>query len=177
MSEEFELFVHREGGGPRAVRVTADDRLADVLRRADAAPGPDAAVFVGESEHARADDRDEDGGEDGHEPVDPALAVGAAGLRKGGHVHCHRCRRVGVSVNYGGRTKRHKFSPATTVATATEWAKKKFKLTDTDALTYVLQVCDSTRRPRPNEHLGELVRFPACELCFDLVPEQTKVEG
>lgn len=177
MSEEFELFVHREGGGPRAVRVTAGERLTDVLQRADAAPGPEAVVFVGESEHARTDNREEDGGEDGHEPVDPALTVGAVGLRKGGHVHCHRCRRVAVTVNYGGRTKRHRFSPAATVATATEWAKKKFKLTDTDALTYVLQVCDSNRRPRPNEHLGELVRFPNCELCFDLVPEKTKVEG
>jgi hypothetical protein len=177
LAEEFDLFVHREGCGPRPVRASAGEPLAEILKRADAAPGPDVLVFVGESEHARADDRDEDGGEDGHNPADPSLTASALGLHSGGHVHCHRCRRVAVAVNYGGRTKRHKFSPSATVAIATEWAKKKFKLTDTDTLTYLLQVCDSNCRPRPNVHLGELVQFPACELCFDLVPEKTKVEG
>jgi hypothetical protein len=177
VSEEFDLFIHREGDTPRPVRASTSERLAEVLKRVDSALGPDVLVFVGESDHARGDDREEDGGEDGHQPADPTLAVAALGLHRGGHVHCHRCRRVAVAVNYGGRTKRHKFSPAATVATATDWAKKKFKLTDTDALMYVLQVCDSNSRPRPNVHLGELVHFPACDLCFDLVPENPKVEG
>jgi hypothetical protein len=61
MTEEFDLFVHREGGGPRPVRASTGELVAEVLKRADAAPGPDALVFVGESEHARADDREEAG--------------------------------------------------------------------------------------------------------------------
>jgi hypothetical protein len=177
MSVEFDLFLHCEGSAPKAVRVTADEPLTEMLKRTGAGSGAEYLVFTGEAEHALTDEREEDGGEDPHEPVNPVLPIGALGLGSGGHVQCHRCRRVAVAVNYGGRTRNHRFSPAATVATATEWAKRKFKLTDTDALTYVLQLCDSTRRPRPNQHLGELVRFPACDLCFDLVPEKTKVEG
>jgi hypothetical protein len=73
-------------------------------------------------------------------------------------------------------TARRRFSPAATVGTATSWAHHRFKITDTDKVNFVLQVCDSDRRPRPDEHLGELVHAPDCKLCFDLVPEQ-KIEG
>lgn len=120
--------------------------------------------------------RDADDGEDAHEPTDPSRLVGELGIRRGGHVHCHRCRRVAVTVHYQQHTARRRFSPAATVGTATSWAHHRFKITDTDKVNFVLQVCDSDRRPRPDEHLGELVHAPDCKLCFDLVPEK-KIEG
>lgn len=172
---EIDLFVHREGGKPQVVPATAGETLAEVLERAGVPAG--GVAFVGECEHCRTDDQDEDGKEDTHDPADPSLTLANVGLPHGGHVHCHRCRRVEAAVHYGSRTKRHKFSPATTIASATTWAKQKYKLTDTDAVTYVLQVTGTNDQPQPNVHLGELVRFPECELCFDLVPSKPKVEG
>jgi hypothetical protein len=85
MRAEFDLFMHHEGSAPRSVRASAGEPLAEVLKRAALALGPDVFVFVGESEDAQADDRAEDGGEDDHEPADPSLAVAALGLHRGGH--------------------------------------------------------------------------------------------
>ncbi|MGB8840128.1 MAG: hypothetical protein WCC64_03570, partial [Aliidongia sp.] len=90
------------------------------------------------------------------------------------HVHCHHCWHVVVEVNFGGKTKRHKFSPATTIAVVTEWARKKFPNLDAAAAAeYVLQICGTTAQPRSDEHLGELVAAATCSICFDLVKEVT----
>ncbi|MFZ3327502.1 MAG: hypothetical protein WA231_17175 [Methylocella sp.] len=79
-----------------------------------------------------------------------------------------------VEVNFGGKTKRHKFSPATTIAVVTEWARKKFPNLDAAAAAeYVLQICGTTAQPRSDEHLGELVAAATCSICFDLVKEVT----
>ena len=69
--------------------------------------------------------------------------------------------------------KRHRFSPAATVAVATAWARKRFHLDPATAAEYVLQLCKSTEQPRADQHLGELVKAPHCALCFDLVKEVT----
>lgn len=89
-------------------------------------------------------------------------------------MHCHHCWHVVVEVNFGGKTKRHKFSPATTIAVVTEWARKKFPNLDAAAAAeYVLQICGTTAQPRSDEHLGELVAAATCSICFDLVKEVT----
>jgi hypothetical protein len=176
-NHEVDLFVHRQGARPKAVRVSLQQSLESAMKQGGATVEHGMFVFVGESEHSLAEPQEVEDGEDVHEAVAPAQAVALAGLHNGGHVHCHRCHRVVVSVHYEAHTKRHRFSPATTVATATEWAKRKFKLTDTDAQHYVLQIHDSTQQPRPDEHLGELVHGHDCELCFDVVPDQTKING
>ena len=147
------------------------------LKQAGVNTGPGLFLFVGESEHALAEAVDIEDGDDAHEATDPNQTLAALGLHHGGHVHCHRCHRVTVSVNYEVHTKRHRFSPATTILTATGWAKKKFSLTDTDAQRFVLQICASTQQPRADEHLGEIVKGHDCNLCFDLVPDETKING
>ena len=84
------------------------------------------------------------------------------------------CRRhVVVEIAFNGKTKRHKFSPSSTVATATQWARKKFRLDPAAAADYVLEICGKTEKPRPDKHLGELVKAGTCSLCFDLVKEIT----
>ena len=78
-----------------------------------------------------------------------------------------------MEVNYNNKTKRHRFSPATTIAVVTKWSLKKFELTDSAAADYVLRICGGSAQPRPNEHLGELVKAPDCRICFDIVKEVT----
>lgn len=174
---KLEVFIHSEAKTPRAVEAMPGETIQQVLERADVTLDTDTAVFVGEHAGCLTTLGEEDGREDSHHPVNPHDPIESAGVKHGEHVHCHRCRHIEISVNYGGRTKHHGFSPATTVAVATRWAKSKFSLTDTDAITFVLQFCNCERRPRANQHLGELTKFPECKLCFDLVPDKTKVEG
>ena len=131
--QDVDLFVHCEAARPRPVRASIHETLASALKQAGVNTGPGLFLFVGESEHALAEAVDIEDGDDAHEATDPNQTLAALGLHHGGHVHCHRCHRVTVSVNYEVHTKRHRFSPATTILTATGWAKKKFSLTDNDA--------------------------------------------
>jgi hypothetical protein len=91
-------------------------------------------------------------------------------------IHCHRCRKIEVKVNFNGVSKIDGFSPATTVAKVKAWADDLFGLKGKDATEHVLQLCGTNVRPNEDTHIGSLVSFPKCELCFDLVPKK-RVEG
>lgn len=171
--DDLEVFLH---GGDKSQVVTAKhgDVLHNVLVKAGVLREGDKEVFVfiGECEDALKHDDDSDDGEDDHKPVEVHLTLEVLDLRKHRHVHVHRCRRVAVEVNFGGKSKKHKFSPAATIGTVTEWTRRKFKLDPASAAEYVLQICGTTEQPRSGVHLGELVKSE-CALCFDLVKEVT----
>lgn len=176
-NHDIDLFIHREGMPPKAVRASGGEPLTEALKRAGLELRPGLLVFVGQPPSAVAQpDVDVDDAQDAHEPADPASTLAGLGIHRSGHVHCHVCRHVAVTVHYKQHEARRRFSPATTVAAVTAWARHRFKLTDADAETLILQVCDSDRRPRQEEHLGELVHAPDCRLCFDLVPDK-RIEG
>lgn len=174
-NDELELFIHGHGAKPRVIKASAGEKLRDVLiRLAIINEGQDdVLVFVGESEEALTEPDEVEDGTDKHAPVDVNLTVEILELKRHRHIHVHKCRHVAVEVNFTGKTKRRRFSPATTVGVVTHWARKKFHLESAAASEYVLQICNSTDRPRPDKHLGELVEPTKCSICFDLVKEVT----
>ncbi len=172
----IELFVHHEGSAAKPIRILATATVAQLLQTADVPEDCRVNVFVGECEHAAKDDSEQDDREDAHSAVETHLPLERAGVHDKAHVHCHRCHRVAVEVNYQSKSRRRRFSPATRISTVTEWARRAFKLTDIDASKLLLQISGTTKRPRGSEHVGELVSAPACSICFDLVHEH-KVEG
>lgn len=93
-------------------------------------------------------------------------------------VHVHRCRRLEVMVNFNGAQRMHAFSSATTIEQVQRWVvgKDGFNLPALDATEHLLQLCSSSDRPDDDTHIGALVQFPTCGLCFDLVPK-VRVEG
>jgi hypothetical protein len=173
--QDVELFIHRQGVKPMVFSAAPTDTLREVLIRVDVFKDNEGEllVFVGECDEALREPDDIEEGADEHGPVDANLTVEALELRKHRHLHLHRCRHVKIEVNFGGKTKRRNFSPATTVGVVTQWARKKFHLDPASAAEYVLQICNSTERPRSDRHLGELVEAPECSICFDLVREVT----
>ena len=173
-AKQLEIFLHGAGSKPKVVEAASTDLLMEVLVRAGAAaPGAtDILVFVGEWDEALREPEEVEGGADQHEPADVTRSLDELGLERHRHVHVHRCRHIAVKVNFM-KTKHHRFSPATTVATATAWARKKFQIDPATASEYVLQFCGSTTQPRADQHLGELVTPADCSLCFDLVKEVT----
>ena len=175
MGEKIEFFVHLQGAKPKVVAADDGEVLRDALARAGILQdgNKDLLVFVGESEEALKEADDIEDGADEHAPVDAGLTLRDLDLRRRRHVHCHRCRHVAVEVNFVGKTKRHKFSPATTIEVVTVWARRKFRLDAAAAAEYVLQLCGTPEQPRPNMHLGELVDGSRCAACFDLVKEMT----
>lgn len=173
--QELELFLHTQGAKPRVIVAEPGDVLRDVLIRFEIIKEgqDDILIFAGECDEALAEADDIEGGADQHAPVDITLTVEMLELKRHRHIHVHRCRHVAVEVNFGGKTKRRKFSPAATVGVVTQWARSKFRLDPAAASEYVLRLCGSTDQPRPDRHLGELVEAPKCSICFDLVKEVT----
>ncbi len=116
--------------------------------------------------------------EDAEEALALDLPLEAAHIGHRSRVHIHRCRRLEVTVNFNADHKAHSFPPSTTVERVKQWAvgRDGFNLHGIDATDHLLQVCNSTIRPDEDTHIGSLVQFPACTLCFDLVPKQ-RVEG
>lgn len=174
-TEKVEIFVHAEGAKPKVVTAALDEVLKDVLVRSGALAldEVDVHIFIGESDEARHEPPDVEDGEDQHTPVEPNCRVDQLDLKKHRHVHVHKCRHITVAVNFTGKTKRHRFSPAATVGVATVWARNKFRIDPATAGEYVLQICGTTDQPRPDKHLGELAKHHDCALCFDLVKEVT----
>jgi hypothetical protein len=173
--EELELFIHSQGAKPKIAVAHPHEVLRDVLVREEMIKQDQDAVliFVGEWEEALSEANEIDNGEDTHNPVDVLATVEVLELHRHRHVHVHKCKRVAVEVNFNDQTKRHRFSPATTIAVVTQWARKKFKLDGAAGAEYVLRICNTDQQPRPSTHLGELVTPPTCAICFDLVKEIT----
>src|SRR5579859_557387 len=170
-----EIFIHIQGRAPKVVAAKGDQVLRDVLLGAELAAEEMAemAVFIGECQDALAEPEDHEDGADVHAEIDINLTVEALELHHRKHVHCHKCRLIAIEVNFGGKTKGRKFSPAATIETVTVWARKKFRLDPASSAEYVLQICGTTDRPRPNQHLGEVASPETCAACFDLVKEET----
>jgi hypothetical protein len=153
---------------------SAEESLREVLVRSGLeAKIVDHHVFVGECEEALSETVEVEEGVDTHATVDINLKLAVLELEWHRHVNIHCCRHIVIDVNFGGETKRHKFSPNTTVGIATEWARKKFQLDPALACEFVLQQCGSTVQPRSDEHLGDVVKGESCSACFDLVKEMT----
>lgn len=114
--------------------------------------------------------------EDEEVELNQECGLGESGIKHRHNVHCHRCRRVHVSVTYNGTEKSHSFSSSTTVAKVKQWADDQFHLQGVDATEHALQVCDTRDRPSDEIHIGTLAQHPDCQVCFILAPKQ-RVEG
>src|SRR5579871_3752449 len=175
-ADEIEFYFHEQGRKPRAIVAKRGDSLKSALTANEIAveDGGDLVYVVGECVQALEESVETDGGCDQHEAVDISQSIEILGLERHKHVHRHRCRHIAVKVHFGDETKHHRFSPATTIGVVTAWARKKFpKLDPASASNYVLQICDTTKQPRADEHLGEVASPGECSICFNLVPEVT----
>lgn len=164
----LELYLHGKGR-PQVVAARLDETLMEVLTRSDALPGAGQFVFIGEVDeaihHPEADD-------DHHEPANLVLTLEQLEVSKHKHVHTRAVHRVEVTVFFNGRYER-RFSPATTIATVTAWAKKRFNIASSDGADLVLALRPTGQHPRPDEHLGELLQPGSHVLEFDLLREVT----
>ncbi len=165
-TESLEVFLHG-AGQPRVVAAVLTESLRAVLDRENALPGEGQLVFVGECDGDRGEDE-----EDVHEPADLDLTLEQLGVKKHGHIHTRTVRRVAVTVYFNGH-KSHQFSPATTIAIVTAWAKEKFHVDPASGGDLVLALRPGGSHPRPDQHLGELLPAGSHALEFDLVREVT----
>lgn len=165
-NQMIELFVQGEEiADITLIRVAHDSTAREVVRKAKEECGITA---VEEEILLLIEDQDK-------EIVLDAKLI-EVGIVHRHRIHCHRCRRVEVAVNFNGATKAHAFSPSTTIGKIKRWADEEFGLEGVDATEHALQICGTSTRPDLDVHVGSLVHHPHCQVCFDLVPKK-RVEG
>ena len=163
----IELFLQGEGiNDIKLIRVPSDCTVRELIEKAQAESG--TARHENEAIFLLLEDRDDE--------LNLDAKLHEAGIGHRHRVHCHRCRRIEVTVNFNGVSKFHPFTPATTIGKIKRWADDQFKLKGVDATEHALQICGTTTRPDDDVHLGSLVHHPNCKACFDLVPKK-RVEG
>ncbi len=168
---EIEIFVQGEGIPEiTLLRVPGNGTVRDILRSAET----QGVHFVGDERSLVILVEDQE------TELSPDLLLEEAHIGHRSRVHIHRCRRIEVTVNFNAAQKARAFPPSATVERVKRWAvgpePEGFGLHGVDATEHLLQLCHSTTRPDEDTHIGPLVTFPNCGLCFDLVPK-VRVEG
>jgi hypothetical protein len=165
--ETMEIFLQGEGVPEiQIVHVPIESTVRDIIVAAHSggihlSGGPEELVVLIE---------------DSDRELELDIRLKDAGIGHRHRLHCHRCRQVEVTVNFNGTSKSHSFPPSKTVAKVKRWADDKFELKGVDATEHALQICGTNKRPDEDTHIGSLVEYPNCKLCFDLVPKK-RVEG
>ena len=164
--ETIEVFLQGEDiREVQIIRIPEGSTVQELIEKAGAIAGPSqsdavAVLFI----------------EDADGELSSKATLKEVGIGHRSRVHRHRCRRVDVTVNFKDDHKSHQFPPSTSVRKVKRWADEEFKLKGVDATEHALQLCGSSTRPDEDVHIGSLVQFPTCKICFDLVPKK-RVEG
>jgi hypothetical protein len=165
--KNIEIFLQGEGIPEiQLIRVPHDSTLRDVVKAAQAGG---AAITQGVEEVVIFI-------EDSDRELEIDIRLKDVGIGHRHRLHCHRCRQAEVTVNFNGMTKLHAFPPSKTIAKVKMWADDHFGLKGVDATEHALQICGTNSRPDEEVHIGALIHYPNCKLCFDLVPKK-RVEG
>ena len=115
--------------------------------------------------------------EDMDKPLDDGSNAVQHASTAGLKLHFNRCSKLDVLVTFNGETARCQFAPSATVSRVKKWvAERKFKMSDAEVGEHVLQISGTYERPAPGTHIGVLSPPGACEVKFDLVPDE-RVNG
>jgi hypothetical protein len=155
MAKIVEVYVHGEGSRePKLVKVSEDATLREVAEAAGCHLERVEDLFIG-----RQDDDDPCHSED-------PLHKAKVGHRH--HIHCHRCKKIHVSVLYNGIQKEREFSPAVRLDRVLRWATHEFGLHGQDAADMALFLPGETQPLDGDIHIGSLASFPHCRVAFTM---------
>lgn len=85
-------------------------------------------------------------------------------------IHCHRCRKVEVTVVFNGQKHAKAFAPSVLVRRVLKWAIKEFGLKGADAENKELRLGSASGQAMKDDAaIGSYVHYPKCELTAYLV--------
>jgi hypothetical protein len=162
----IQLYLHSENcREPKLVEVSTEATVADIINKyREVMNLPDAKVD--EIELFLEDEDDPKNKGHHHEHV---------GIKKRHHIHCHRCQKVAVSIEYNGQVKTLSVPPSATGAMILKKAAKEFHISDKDAADLVIKLPDGNVLQK-TDHIGSFVSFPHCEIKLSLI-HNTQVQG
>ena len=145
------LFTHTGSGLDLRDHVDETSTVADLVSQSGV---DDAAVWL----------------EDADEPLGPSTRLGDA-LHDGAHIHICACRRIAVTVHYGGQTIERSFPPSATIQRLRRWAlgSRGFDLPKSQRPVHELGVAGTGVIAERDDHAGTLATD--CALQLDLAPK------
>ncbi|WP_156123701.1 hypothetical protein [Flavihumibacter sp. ZG627] len=161
----IQIYVHGENNRePKLVEVSDEASVKDVINKYQQEfPGsgnPDEVELFLEDEEDHKQ-KDEIGGK--------------GGIKKKVHIHCHRCKKVSVTIEYNGQTITQNVPPSTTAKKILKKSAKEFNISDGDAADLLLKLSDGTVL-QPGDHIGSFVAFPNCSISL-LLTANKQVQG
>jgi hypothetical protein len=158
---EIDLYVHSaKEVEPRLIRVE-DDLLMGEL----------AAKAINEGIHGASSEEIFIFLENEPEPLSKEASAKNCGVGHRSHIHCHKCHRIQVGVNYNGIEKTHAFPPSVMVRRVLKWSIETFNLKGADAEHKILRLASPPNTELSNDaHIGSYVQAPVCSVSLCLVP-------
>lgn len=160
-----QIYLHGENNrDPKLVEVSEEASVKEVINKyqqefPNSGNTEDVEFFVeDEEEHRSKDEIGEKGG-----------------IKRKNHIHCHRCKKVSVAVEYNGQTITLNLPPSTTAKKILKQAAKKFNISEGDAADLLLKLADATVL-QPGDHIGSFVSFPHCSISL-LLTANKQVQG
>ncbi len=161
----IQIYVHKENNRePKLVEVSEEASVKDVVNKylqefPNSDSPEDVEFFVEDEDEQRPK---EETGEKG-------------GIKRKVHIHCHRCKKVSVAVEYNGQTITLNVPPSTTAKKILKQAAKKFNISEGDAADLLLKLSDGTVL-QPGDHIGSFAAFPHCSISLSLTANK-QVQG
>jgi hypothetical protein len=154
---KFEIYMHGENQrDPKLVEVSENASVQEIIKIY-------RTEFPGSGEETEIELFVED-----EQDAKPKHHKGEEhGIKKRHHVHCHRCKKVNVSVSYNSETKSFSVAPSTTVKKIEKEALKEFKINEADAGDFLLKLEDGTVL-QPTEHIGSFTSHHHCQVSLFL---------
>jgi hypothetical protein len=90
-------------------------------------------------------------------------------FKKRSHIHCHRCKKITVTVFYNGDDKPVQFPPSVTAKVILKKAVSLFGIKEEDSSEYLLKLEDATIL-QPSDHIGSFAAYPQCQVKLFLTP-------
>lgn len=150
MAKIMEVYVHVEGSRePKLAKVSEDATLKEVAAAAGCSLNEADDIFIGR--------QDDDNAFHHGDSLDKAK------VKHRQHIHCHRCKKIQVSVLYNGQKERD-FSPAIRLDVILRWAIREFNLEGQDAADMALFLPGEQSPLDGDIHIGSLASFPECSV-------------
>ena len=149
--KELQIYVHAENNKePQIIPVdetsTVQDIINEYAKKFNTVPG-EVNLFL----------QDEDDSKEKGKHAD------AAGIKKRSHVHCHRCRKITVTVFFNGDDKNIEVPPSFTAKNLIKKIFQIFSIDKNDATEYLLKLEDGTIL-QPDDHIGSFSSYPQCQV-------------
>lgn len=150
MSKKIEIYLHRENQQkPEIVEVQENTSYSGLMNELPINDSSEYNLFEEDQEIIENKDK-------------------VIKLKVKSHFHCHRCKKVEITVTYNGQNVQLSLPPSSTGDKILRKSCKEFGITEDDATDLHLKSGSVVFKTK--DHIGSYVSFPNCKIQLNLLP-------